>query len=282
GPPPALPAFVLDEPFRPLTPAADYRRDIARIHDYIVAGDCYQVNYAMPFTARYHGHSFAAYCRLRDTVPSPYMAYINAGRQQILSISPECFIEASGQRLSSRPIKGTAARAADAGQDRQQAEALQQSAKNRAENVMIVDLIRNDFSRFSRPHSVQVEALCQLESYANVHHLVSTVNAELAAPYTVWDVFFASFPGGSITGAPKIRACQIINELEQHNREIYCGSVFAASDNGRFSASIAIRTLLCDNGRISAWAGGGIVADSTADEEYQECLNKIGALLDAL
>lgn len=260
----------------------DYQRNFEQIQRYISAGDCYQVNYAMPFKATFTGNAFAAYCKLRSAVPSPFMAYVNHGRQQLLSISPERFIAAEGKRIQSKPIKGTAARSSDPIVDKQQADKLLQSSKNRAENVMIVDLIRNDFSRLCKPGSVNVERLFELESFSNVHHLVSTISGELPENHSVWELFFQSFPGGSITGAPKIRACQIINALEQQNREIYCGSIFLASDNGHFDANICIRTLLCHDQTITAWAGGGIVADSVMEEEYQECRDKIGALLKAL
>ena len=274
--------FHLLEPFRPGPDLSDYRHAFRRIEEYIANGDCYQVNYAMPFYARFAGDCFSAYRKLREAVPSPYMAYIQHGQQQLLSISPERFIAADGSRIHSKPIKGTVARSIDPAEDRQQAQSLLASDKNRAENVMIVDLIRNDFSRHSQANSVKVDKLCELESFANVHHLVSTVSATLDASSTIWDVFFDSFPGGSITGAPKIRAQQIINELEKVNREIYCGSIFMASDNGHFDSSICIRTLHSRQHTLTAWAGGGIVADSTLEDEYQECINKISALLAAL
>lgn len=259
-----------------------YTEAFARIQGYLQAGDCYQVNFAQRYQAGFRGDAFTAFQALRQVVPSPYMVYLNHPQAPILSISPERFIQAKGQHVFTKPIKGTAPRQPSTEADAESAKALQHSSKNRAENLMIVDLLRNDFGRYCNPGSIRVEELFALESFSNVHHLVSSIRGDIAPPNTIWDLFFASLPGGSITGAPKIRACQIINELENFNREIYCGSLFYASNNGRFDSSIAIRTLLCHQGNIYAWAGGGIVKDSACDDEYQECTNKIGHLLQAL
>lgn len=275
-------AFTLNQAFTASISQGDYQQAFTQIQQYIHAGDCYQVNFALPFKATFQGDSFTAYQQLRKAVPSPFMAYLRFPQQSILSISPERFIAADGKQIETKPIKGTVARHSDKQIDRELANTLLNSAKNRAENIMIVDLMRNDFGRYCESGSVRVDALCALESFENVHHLVSTVRGTIASQYTIWDVFFASFPGGSITGAPKIRACQIIAELEKENRGIYCGSVFIASDNGHFDSNICIRTLSCQQQTITAWAGGGITADSTAEDEYQECLSKINALLAAL
>ena len=274
--------FKLHENFRQTIDFSTYQSLIDKIHHYLEAGDCYQVNLAMQYTSHYEGSPFSAYQRLRQAVPSPYMAYINLDQQQILSISPECFLSAQDKHIHSRPIKGTSARHPDPVNDNHAAQLLASSEKNRAENLMIVDLLRNDLGRFCTTGSIKVEDLFTIESYENVHHLVSSIHGTLKKDNTTWDAFFGCFPGGSITGAPKIRACQIIAELESSAREIYCGSVFYASNNGRFDSSITIRTLLCDQGNILAWAGGGIVKDSTAKDEYQECHNKINHLLKAL
>ncbi len=210
------------------------------------------------------------------------MHYLNNG-YTILSISPERFIQAQGQTAITQPIKGTAPRyPEDIDQDQQSAKSLQTSVKDRAENVMIVDLLRNDFGKLCTPGSVKVSELFSVESYRNVHHLVSTIHGEVTRDKNIWDLFFSAFPGGSITGAPKIRACQIISQIESNPRHIYCGSLFYASNNGRFDSNIAIRTLLCHNEDILASVGGGIVADSTQDDEYNECLIKISRLLAAL
>lgn len=274
--------FQLQQSFQTTISQAQYQQSFAKIQHLIQAGDCYQVNYAQQFSAPYQGSEFSAYEKLRNTVPSPYMAFINHPDRTLLSISPERFIAAQQQDVTSKPIKGTAPRSQHIETDQQLAQALIHSAKNCAENIMIVDLMRNDFNRFCRPNSVNVNPLCALESFANVHHLVSTIHGKLRNEHSIWDLFFASFPGGSITGAPKVRACQIIQALESSERGIYCGSIFLASDNGYFDSNIAIRTLTCQNQQITTWAGGGITIDSNADDEYQECFNKINALLNCL
>jgi para-aminobenzoate synthetase component 1 len=274
--------FKLESNFTQNISFSEYQKQFQQIQHYLDAGDCYQVNLALHFQAKYTGSPFSAYQQLRQSVPSPHMAYFNSGEQQILSISPERFIAANQSQVSTKPIKGTSPRSKDATQDKLIADALAQSSKNRAENLMIVDLLRNDLGRHCLAGSIKVDELFAIESFENVHHLVSTISGELKPESSIWDVFFDSFPGGSITGAPKIRACQIISELEKTAREIYCGSLFYASNNGFFDSSIPIRTLLCDKAAISAWAGGGIVKDSTAIEEYEECQSKINHLLKAL
>lgn len=178
-----------------------------------------------------------------------------------------------------KPIKGTIRRGVDEQQDKSLACELLQSEKNRAENLMIVDLLRNDFGQNCKAASVKVPHLFALESYANVHHLVSTVTGELNDGIDELSFYHDCFPGGSITGAPKKRAMEIIDELEPHPRNIYCGSIVCISANGRLNSSIAIRTLLIKDNSIYCWGGGGIVADSKAEEEYQESLQKVGALM---
>lgn len=274
--------FALTSPMQQRHSEAHYQKAIARIKNYLESGDCYQVNFTQEFFGQYQGDCYQAFLKLRKQVPSPNMAFIRYGEHCIVSISPEQFLSAERQQVISKPIKGTAARIANKQQDQAAANELKQSVKNRAENLMIVDLIRNDLSRFSLPNSVKTTELFSLQSFSNVHHLVSQIEATLKDEYNIWDVFFASFPGGSITGTPKVRACQVIHELEAFNREIYCGSIFYASNNGNFDANIAIRTLLFAKDTLKAWAGGGIVIDSIAEQEYQECFDKIQTLLDAL
>ncbi|NRB39056.1 MAG: aminodeoxychorismate synthase component I [Pseudomonadales bacterium] len=282
----SYPDFLLSQAFKPLTSWQQYQYDFNQIQQYLTQGDCYQVNYAQAYQATFKGSAYLAYKKLRHTVPSPFMVYANihhkGEEQTILSISPERFLKAVNQQLETKPIKGTAGRSSDKAQDQKIALSLQASEKNRAENLMIVDLLRNDFGRDCEVGSIKVDQLFAIESYANVHHLVSTITGIIKEDKNIWDVFFSAFPGGSITGAPKIRASQIINELEQQRREIYCGSLFYASNNGRFDSSIAIRTLLAEKNHITAWAGGGIVKDSCATDEFQECQHKIGTLLKAL
>lgn len=276
--------FALQQGFSNNMSFSHYQKQFTKIQNYLKQGDCYQVNFAQRFSANYKGDGFVAYQKLRQQVPSPYMAFINLGDKKILSISPECFLKACDNKIQSWPIKGTAARSNNIAADKKAAQDLLASSKNRAENLMIVDLIRNDLGQFAKAGSVKVPKLFELQSYNNVHHLVSTVSATLKPKHSIWQAFLGSFPGGSITGAPKIRASQIINELEPCNREIYCGSVFYASSCGQFDSNIAIRTLLLDEQTETAyaWAGGGIVVDSTCEDEYQECFNKIERLLKAL
>lgn len=274
--------FSLNKAFTCHTNLPLYQQQFNQVQAYLDAGDCYQVNLSMKFSSSYSGSPFTAYQKLRAAVPVDKMSYINIGSHQILSISPEAFISGNGKQIQTRPIKGTAARHNDPIIDQQSALTLQQSLKDRAENVMIVDLLRNDLGKFCTAGSVTTETLFAIESYANVHHLVSTINGTLLPNEDIWSVFFGAFPGGSITGAPKLRACEIIQELETELREIYCGSIFYASNNGIFDASITIRTLLCNNHTISAWAGGGIVKDSTMMAEHQECMDKIALLLQSL
>jgi para-aminobenzoate synthetase component I len=276
------PTFALTSSFQKNWLFSEYEKAFHQVQNYINAGDCYQVNIAMQYQATFTGSAFGAYRQLRKTVPSPHMAYLNLGDKQLLSMSPERFIAAQHSHIETRPIKGTTARLIDPTEDQIAARALVQSSKNRAENLMIVDLLRNDLGRHCITGSINVDALFALESYNNVHHLVSSISGTLKNDSSIWDVFFDSFPGGSITGAPKIRACQIIHELENFPRDIYCGSIFYAGNNGHFDSNIAIRTLLCSNGNITAWAGGGIVKDSTAQDEYEECQSKITSLLDSL
>lgn len=184
--------------------------------------------------------------------------------------------------IQTRPIKGTLPRLEDKQEDLIQAEKLANSPKDRAENLMIVDLLRNDIGRVAVPGSVKVPELFVVEAFPAVHHLVSTITATLAAPYTATDLLRASFPGGSITGAPKIRAMQIIEELEPHRRHGYCGAIGYISFCGKMDTNITIRTLLTDKKRIYCWAGGGIVADSQADKEYQETFDKLRLILPLL
>ncbi|WP_372748752.1 anthranilate synthase component I family protein, partial [Litorivivens sp.] len=184
--------------------------------------------------------------------------------------------------VSTAPIKGTAPRSPIPERDRELAETLAQSEKDRAENLMIVDLLRNDIGRCCEPGSIRVEKLFELQSFQTVHHLVSTISGRLASRYSTLDLLAACFPGGSITGAPKRRAMEIIHELEPHDRSIYCGSIAYIDLNGNMDSNIAIRTLLCEDDKIYCWSGGGIVADSEVEAEFEETWNKVGVLLESL
>jgi para-aminobenzoate synthetase component 1 len=216
---------------------------------------------------------------LRRTNPAPYSAFLDLPFAQVLCSSPERFLTLRGDRVETKPIKGTRPRATDPALDAALAEDLARSAKDRAENVMIVDLLRNDLGKCCVPGSVRAEPLFAIESFASVHHLVSTVTGRLAPGRHAADLIRACFPGGSITGAPKHRAMQIIEAIEPHRRGVYCGCIGYLGFDGTMDLNIAIRTLLCTGEQIYAWAGGGIVADSAVESEYQESFDKAAALL---
>lgn len=282
-PSPTSPPFTLTQAFSAHISAQRYREDLQRIHQYIQAGDCYQVNYTQRFSSSYQGDAWHAYRHLRERCPTPFSSFIRVNAQQaIVSLSPERFIQARQGQVESRPIKGTRARSSTPNQDQALADDLLASPKDRAENLMIVDLLRNDLGRYCTPGSVRVPELFALESYPNVHHMVSSVTGTLAQGYDALDILMGSFPGGSITGAPKRRAMQIIDELEASVRSIYCGSIFYLDTRGHMDSSITIRTLLANNGEISCWGGGGIVYDSQIDDEYQESIQKVQVLMSTL
>lgn len=262
--------------------AAGYATAFARIQDYIRNGDCYQVNYAQRFRVPVAGDPWAAYQALRCVNPAPYAAYLHTPFGAVLSCSPEQFLALDGAQVRTRPIKGTRQRMPDPVLDADAAHALQASPKDRAENLMIVDLLRNDLGRVCQPGSIAVPELFAVESFARVHHLVSTVQGRLAPGRTAVDVLQVALPGGSITGAPKRRAMEIIHELEGVPRGIYCGAIGWLGYNGNMDTNIAIRTLTWRNGWLEFWAGGGIVADSDRHHEYQECFAKAAAILDFL
>ena len=276
-------------PFKLLTPmtadlsADEYQQAIERIQQYIQAGDCYQVNFAQRFRAPCLGDPWAAYCALRAACPTPFSGFQNLpDGDAVLSLSPERFVKISQGHVETRPIKGTRPRGLTPEQDAANAAELLASPKDRAENLMIVDLLRNDLGRTCRTGSVRVPELFSLESYPNVHHLVSSVTGELADERDALDLIAGSFPGGSITGAPKIRAMQIIDELEPTRRGLYCGSLLYLDVRGEMDSSIAIRSLLVKDGQVCCWGGGGIVADSQWQAEYQESITKVKVLLDTL
>ena len=275
-------------PFRVTSPVISnmtqetYGRAFERIKRYIAEGDCYQVNLAQRFSAQAAGDPWLAYQALRVLNPAPFAAYLSTPFAHVLSASPERFLKVQDGRVEAKPIKGTRPRAGHARLDAELIEALRASGKDRAENVMIVDLLRNDLSKNCRLGSVKVPKLFDVESFATVHHLVSTVTGELSAGRDAVDLLRGSFPGGSITGAPKLRAMQIIEELEPHRRGVYCGAIGYLGFDGNMDMNIAIRTLVCSRGEIRFWAGGGIVADSKVEEEYQETFDKAAAMLKLL
>jgi|TARA_B110000902_G_scaffold267242_1_gene359439 para-aminobenzoate synthetase component 1 len=279
---PKAASFVLTSELASNFHYQSYQDAVNQIKDYILAGDCYQVNLAQCFSSQYQGDSWLAYKALRTALPSPFSAYINTGDGELLSFSPERFLQTEHSKIETRPIKGTRPRSSNEEQDQLYAEELCNSAKDKAENLMIVDLLRNDLGRSCEDGSIRVEQLFGLESYKNVHHLVSKITGHLKPNITAIDALKNAFPGGSITGAPKIRAMEIINELEQTGRNAYCGNIFYASDHGRLDSNITIRSVLADGDSVYCWGGGGIVADSEPKEEYAESLNKIQLILDTL
>lgn len=246
-----------------------------QIKAYINAGDCYQVNLAQRFEADFTGLPCQLFFDLRKTLNTPYSAYLSfAPEQTLLCFSPEQFIGIRDKRVITKPIKGTIANS----ENNSNPETLVNSAKNQAENLMIVDLLRNDLSKVCQLNSVRVSELFKLESYQNVHHLVSTIEGHLKTGVSEQEAFFACFPGGSITGAPKKRAMEIINELEDSGRDAYCGSIYYRNDNGHFNSNILIRSIVHSGDKLYCWGGGGIVHDSTAEEEYLESLTKVANL----
>ena len=259
-----------------------YAEKFARVQAYLQSGDCYQVNLAQRFQATYQGDEWQAFTRLNASNRAPFSAFVRLERGAILSLSPERFIHLANGTIQTRPIKGTLPRLADPAADRQQAEKLAASPKDRAENLMIVDLMRNDIGRVAVPGSVRVPELFVVEPFPAVHHLVSTITAQLPASRTACDLLRAAFPGGSITGAPKVRAMEIIDELEPHRRNAWCGSIGYVSLCGTMDTSITIRTLTACDGNLYCSAGGGIVADSQVDAEYQETFDKVNRILQQL
>lgn len=274
--------FRLTQPFTSNMTRDHYGDCFAKVQAYLHAGDCYQVNLAQRFHATCTGDSWLAFQQLCDALPAPMACYFSRPEFECLSLSPERFLAISDGRISTHPIKGTRPRHQDAELDRQSAKELQTSEKDRAENLMIVDLLRNDLGLSCVPGSIRVTDLFAIESYANVHHMVSRIEGQLRQEIHPLKALLAAFPGGSITGAPKKRAMEIIAELEPDPRLFYCGSAFYCDVGGRLDSSILIRSLIRKNDDLYCWGGGGIVADSTADAEYQETLHKVGVILRTL
>ena len=274
--------LVLEKPRSNMEKKA-YQQAFEKIKYYLREGDTYQVNLAQRFCSPCSGNPWVAYKTLRKINSAPFSAYLNFPDVQILSSSPERFLKVTDGQVETKPIKGTRPR--HHGQeeaDKNQITALSKSKKDRAENVMIVDLLRNDISKNCKAGSVKVPKLFDVESYATVHHLVSTVTGCLSEGQHALDLLRNCFPGGSITGAPKIRSMEIIEELEPNRRGIYCGSIGYIGFDGNMDTNIAIRTLVHSDNNIRFWAGGGIVNDSVMEDEYQESFDKAAALLNLL
>ena len=253
-----------------------------QIKNYIQAGDCYQVNLTQRFSSRYDGDPLAAYLQLRQQGGKPFSAYIAWNEKAIMSLSPERFLQVKDHKVTTQPIKGTRPRGSTKSEDQGLANDLMVSEKDRAENLMIVDLLRNDLGTVCEFGSINANPLFELQSFSNVHHLVSTVTGTLKSDSNPLELLRNCFPGGSVTGAPKLRAMEIIEELEPNRRDAYCGSVLYLGFDGRMDSNITIRTLYCDADDIYCWAGGGIVADSECDQEYRECFDKIQQLINIL
>ena len=275
-------AFRLTSNWRSNMTREQYGRNFRQVQEYLLSGDCYQVNLAQRFSASYLGDEWLAFEKLNAANRAPFSAFIRLEDSVILSLSPERFILLEDKKIQTRPIKGTLPRLQDAGEDAKQAAKLAASPKDRAENLMIVDLLRNDIGRVAVPGSVRVPELFVVEPFPAVHHLVSTITADLPERLQATDLLRASFPGGSITGAPKVRAMEIIEELEPQRRNAWCGSIGYLSFCGNMDTSITIRTLIAEGGRLYCSAGGGIVADSTEESEYQETFDKVNRILPTL
>lgn len=281
--------FALTSSWQSNMDKASYIEKFEQVQQFLSSGDCYQINLTQRFNANYQGNEFEAYLALRIENKAPFSAFIRLENTAILSISPERFLQLSQGKVQSKPIKGTMPRSTNKQQDDKNAKQLANSTKDRAENVMIVDLLRNDMSKVCKANSVVVPKLFDIESFPAVHHLVSTVEGQLADQYDACDLLRGAFPGGSITGAPKIRAMEIIEQLEPHRRSVYCGSIGYISNCGTMDTSITIRTLICQKseesdsrGKIYCSAGGGLVADSIATSEYQETFDKVNRILPVL
>ncbi|MDN2662132.1 aminodeoxychorismate synthase component I [Psychromonas sp. 14N.309.X.WAT.B.A12] len=274
--------FKLTEAWQANTSEEQYQAAFNQVQEYILSGDCYQVNLAQRFQAPYVGSEYQAYQALLQDNKPPFAAFFVLPDQTIISVSPERFLLLKNQIIQTKPIKGTMPRSLSQAEDLANKQKLINSEKDQAENLMIVDLLRNDIGRVSEAGSVAVPKLFDIESFPAVHHLVSTVTGKLAEQYTTEDLLRACFPGGSITGAPKIRSMEVICELEKFQRQIYCGSIAYINGNGDMDSSITIRTLVCHQQKIYCWAGGGIVADSNAQSEYKECFDKVSKILPLL
>jgi len=273
----------LDTTFTSTMTRAEYERAVDRVRDYIRAGDIFQANLSQRFSAPLHATPWQLYNTLRETTPAPFAAFFETPDFAIASASPERFLKVHPSGLAeTHPIKGTRPRAADPVIDQAHRDALLASEKDAAEHVMIVDVLRNDLARVSEYGSVRVPSLMRHEQYASVHHLVSTVVSQLRPDASAIDLLHAAFPGGSITGAPKIRAMEIIAELELVTRGVYCGAIGYISPSGAMDTNIAIRTCLVRDGQVYFSAGGGIVADSAPAAEYEETLVKANALMHAI
>ena len=261
----------------------DYRKKVRRVIDYIKDGDIFQANISRRIEAQvpHNFDSFSHYNHLRETNPAPFSAYMNCGLVKISSASPERFLTLNNRIVETKPIKGTRPRSEIPQKDLELKNDLKGSIKDRAENTMIVDLLRNDLSKVCLAKSIKVSELCALESFESVHHLVSTIRGQIKKNKSAFDLLRAAFPGGSITGAPKIRAMEIIEELEPKRRGPYCGSMTYIGFDGAMDSSILIRTLVYNKEKVSLQVGGGITLKSDPYEEYEETKDKAKQMLNS-
>ncbi|HEX2269530.1 MAG TPA: aminodeoxychorismate synthase component I [Pyrinomonadaceae bacterium] len=274
--PPEISFNASSSPWSPAVTKHEYNEAVARIRELIAEGDTYQVNYSFPLTSTFNGDPLAWYQQLCRRQSARYSAYLDLGRYKVLSLSPELFFERRGNHVVTKPMKGTVQRGRDTREDEELARWLQNSSKNRAENVMIVDLLRNDLGRVSVPGGVRVSSLFDLERFETVWQMTSTVEATLREGTGLAELMGALFPCGSVTGAPKIRTMEIIRELERFPRRAYTGTIGVLYPGGDCTFNVAIRTVVLDTktGVATCSVGGGITIDSTAAEEYEECLVK--------
>jgi aminodeoxychorismate synthase component I len=260
----------------------EFAEMVVRAKEYIRAGDIFQVNLSVRFDQRFDGDPLDLYRTLREINPSPYMSYFDLPEMAIVSASPELLLRVNERTIETRPIAGTRPRTADEGKNAAAARELIENEKERAEHIMLVDLERNDIGRVAKFGSVEVNELMAIENYSHVMHIVSNVRGQLADGMTTFDAIKACFPGGTITGAPKVRAMEIIDELERYRRGIYTGSIGWIGFDGDAELNIAIRTIVVKDGRAYVQAGAGIVADSIPEQEYRESVRKAEAALQAV
>lgn len=274
--------FALEGEFVAQQTNADYRAAFQRIQQYLLAGDCYQVNYAQAFSAAFTGSTYTAWWRLMQQHAAPHSCYFEGSRCTLLSASPERFVAINAGSIQSEPIKGSRPRGNTPDEDEALGRQLQHCDKDLAENLMIVDLLRNDLGKISQAGSITAAPLFELQKFSNVQHLVSRISGQLRPEITPIDALIACFPGGSITGAPKRRSMQIIEELEPLARDAYCGSFFTLDRQARLDSTILIRTFQAQQRRLTIHGGGAITIASDCHEEYLESLFKIDQLMQAL
>lgn len=274
--------FALDANFVAQQTAADYQAAFARIQQYLLAGDCYQVNYAQAFSTTFTGSPYTAWWRLMQHHAAPHSCYFEGRDSTLLSASPERFIAVGDGMIQSEPIKGSCPRGDTPDKDAALGHQLQNSEKDLAENLMIVDLLRNDLGKISEAGSITAAPLFELHKFSNVQHLISRISGQLRHDVSPIDALLACFPGGSITGAPKRRSMQIIEELEPQARHAYCGSFFTLDNQARLDSNILIRTFQAQHNRLTIHGGGAITIASDCDAEYRESLFKIDQLMQAL